>query len=115
MAWPYLLGLELLTNAGSDTFILTDNHTREVELSISDSYKRKFNEMNLNAELSASFLSGIVIVSASAQYLTDTRHSNASLQTSPHFNIITVHEKLNFMNANLKQCLGWTFLKRRYH
>src|SRR3981189_476246 len=52
------------------------HNTSEVQLSFSDSYAEKFSKMKVGAELSASFLSGLINVDGSGRYLRETRDSN---------------------------------------
>jgi len=73
-----------------------DNLSRELEFTNNDTYAEKFNKMKLNAELGASFLSGLVSVNGSGRYLSETRTSSRIMQVSCLYNITTVREKLNF-------------------
>ncbi len=82
---------------------MTDNHTSEVKSSNSDTYEEKLKNMSMNAELSASFLSGMINVGGAGRYLTDSRESKRILQASLQYSITTVNDTLNFMNTELKQ------------
>ncbi|KAF8463715.1 hypothetical protein BDZ91DRAFT_731489 [Kalaharituber pfeilii] len=103
----FLPGLSLLKGPhppGSVT--TTDIPTSDVKLSMSDSYKAKFDDMGISAELGASFLAGFVSVEGSGRYLADKRDSNHILQQSLFSKITTVHEKLNLGSAGLAECLA---------
>jgi hypothetical protein len=84
---------------------VTNSHAGEVKLRNSGTYEDKLSKMNMDAELSASFLSGMINVGGAGRYLTDTRESNRILQASLHYNITTVNESMNFMSTELKKCL----------
>lgn len=107
----FILPSLLTSSAPASSVSVTDNHTSEVKISTSDTYSEKLSKMNMNAELSASFLSGMVTVGGSGRFLTDTLESNRILQASLHYSITTVDEKLNFMNSELKQCLDMNALQ----
>jgi hypothetical protein len=101
------IGVSLLNDAPPTSAVtVTDNHTSEVTLSASDSYDEKLRRMDMDAELSASFLSGMVDVGGSGRYLTEKRESNRILQASLHYNVTTVHENLNFMSNDLQSYLA---------
>ncbi|KAH0556291.1 hypothetical protein GP486_005782 [Trichoglossum hirsutum] len=84
----------------------TEIHTSDVKVSRDDTYEEKFSKMGLNAALGASFLAGLVSVDGSGRYLTDTRDSNLVIQAALHYNVTTVHEKLNFACDALRDLLA---------
>src|SRR5436305_960723 len=86
--------------------------TRDVKVSFTDTYEGKFNKMNLGPELSASFLSGLVPVDGSGGYLNDLRDTNHIMQASLHYSVSTLHEKLDFTDPNLRQCLDMDVLQK---
>jgi hypothetical protein len=86
-----------------------DNPTSELEFTSNDTYEEKFSKLNLNAELGASFLCGMVSVGGSGRFLTETRSSNRTRQVSCHYHTATAREKLNltaFTNPDLKSHLN---------
>lgn len=91
--------------------IVTDNYSSDVKVSFTDTYDEKFKQMNLDPELSASFLSGLIQVDGSGGYLSDSRDSNQMVHASLHYKASTVHEKLNLMDPSLRNCLDLDILK----
>jgi hypothetical protein len=73
------VALSILKSAPpSEAITVTDNHTSEVALSHTDTYEEKLQSLDMNAQLSASFLSGMINVGGSGRYLTDKRQSKGS-------------------------------------
>lgn len=93
--------------------IVTDDYASDIKVSFSDAYDEKFKQMNLDPELSASFLSGLVQVDGSGGYLSDGRDSNHTVQASLHYKTSTVREKLNLMDPSLRDCLDLDILQER--
>ncbi|KAI9780418.1 MAG: hypothetical protein M1839_006692 [Geoglossum umbratile] len=91
--------------------IVTGDNTSDVKASFTDTYEEKFDKMNLDPELGASFLSGLVHVDRSGGYLNDLRDTNNTIQASLHYNVSTVHEKLNLVDPSLTQCLNLDVLQ----
>ncbi|RVD82096.1 uncharacterized protein DFL_006532 [Arthrobotrys flagrans] len=84
----------------------TDNHSSDIKVNKSETYRQKLKNLSLSAELSASFLAGMVTVEGSGSYLNDTRESNRVMETSLYYNITTVHEKVNFSASELSKYLA---------
>src|SRR4051794_6511132 len=80
----------LKTTPPLSSVIVTGDNTSDVEVSFTDTYEEKFNKMNLDPELGASFLSGLVHVDRSGGYLNDLRDTNNTIQASLHYNVSTV-------------------------
>jgi hypothetical protein len=60
-----------------------------------DTYKEKLDRLGVEAKLSASFLAGLVNVEGSGHYLTNKRDTNIVMQSSIHYSVSTVEEKVN--------------------
>lgn len=88
-----------------------ENHSTDIKFSKEDTYKEKFDRMGVSAELSASFLAGLVSVEGSGRYLTDRRDSNLVMQASMHYNITTINEELNLTTKEVKDCLAFSTLE----
>lgn len=85
---------------------LTDNNGSDIKCVHTDSYKEKFNHLDINPQLSASFLAGLISVDGSGRYLTSRRDTKLTVQSSLIYNITTVNEKINFQHQELEQCLA---------
>jgi len=83
------------------------NHSTDIKISKTDTYKEKFDRLDVEAELSASYLAGLVKVSGSGRYLSDKRETNLVMQSSMHYRITTVEEELNLASADIKRCLAF--------
>lgn len=92
-----------LRGSPSARVITTTNiPTSDVKLSRNDTYKDKFDHMGIGPELGASFLAGLIGVEESGCYLNHERDGNLGMQASLHYNITTVHEKLEFGTGEVK-------------
>ena len=91
--------------------IVTDNYASDVKVTFTDTYEEKLKQMNVDPELSASLLSGLVEVDGPGGYLSDVRDSNATVQASLLYKASTVHEKLNLMDPGLRNCLDLDVLQ----
>jgi hypothetical protein len=121
-----IAALGTLYDARSDTFVplsllnssppaaavdKTEKHSTDVKISKTDTYKEKFARMGVDAELSASFLAGLVNVGGSGQYLADRRESGSVMLASMHYSITTVQEDLNLPAKELKDCFAFSTLE----
>ncbi|PMD45744.1 hypothetical protein L207DRAFT_630143 [Hyaloscypha variabilis F] len=101
----FIPGLSVLSTIPPGAVTITDNHTSDVQLCLSDTFKEKFEKMDITAELTASVLAGLVTVTGSGNYLNDKRGNSHNVQQSLLYKITTAHESLNFSNQELKPCL----------
>jgi hypothetical protein len=92
------------------TITLTDNHSSYIKYASTDSYKDKFNALDINPQLSAKFLAGLLNVEGSGRYLTSRRNSKLIVESSLVYNIITFNEKINFQLQELEQFLALPML-----
>jgi hypothetical protein len=90
----------------------TQNHNTQFDYSESDSFQEKFSKMDVNAELRASFLCGLVKVEGSGVYLNESRDTNRVMQASLHYKITTVHEALGLMNTDLHKLIAFEKITR---
>lgn len=90
-----------------DVIRATDNHTTHSSFSTRDTYKDKFESMNISGDLGASFLSGLVQVGGSGRYLADRRESSLVMQASLYHHITTVDEELELDSNEIQQCLAF--------
>ncbi|OCK85677.1 hypothetical protein K432DRAFT_439107 [Lepidopterella palustris CBS 459.81] len=101
----FIPGLSVLSTIPPTAVTTTDNRTSDVQLCLSDTFKEKFEKMDITADLTASVLAGLVAVTGSGNYLNDKRGSSHTVQQSLVYKITTAHEALNFSNQELKPCL----------
>lgn len=101
----FIPGLSILSAIPLGAITITDNHTSDIQLCLSDTFKEKFEKMDITADLTASVLAGLVAVTGSGNYLNDKRGNSHTLQQSLLYKIITAYEALNFSNQELKPCL----------
>ena len=92
----------------ADGIVTGDIPKSSIHVNHVDTYKQKFEELGVSAELGASILAGVVEVGGSGHYLTEERDSDEVLQAAVYHKITTVHEKLNLMSPGLKACLAIT-------
>ncbi|KAF3914916.1 hypothetical protein ABW20_dc0107937 [Dactylellina cionopaga] len=106
------VGLSLFRSSPPiSTVQTTENHTTDIKLTKLDTYKEKFDRLNLHSELGASFLADLFSVEGSARYLTETRDSSHVIQSSMHYRISTVEEELNLISPEAKDCLAFSTLE----
>jgi hypothetical protein len=103
--------LSLLKSPPPESAIVTtQKHSTDVKISKTDTYKDKLDRLGVEAELSASFLAGLVNVEGSGRYLTDKRETNLTMQSSMHYSITTVEQELNLTAKEIKECLAFETL-----
>lgn len=78
-----------------------DVRNTNYELCMSDTLEEKFSKLNITADLSASFLGGLLTVSGSGSYLSQNKTSALVQQASTVCNITTVDENLRIANSKL--------------
>ncbi|PWY73136.1 hypothetical protein BO94DRAFT_525086 [Aspergillus sclerotioniger CBS 115572] len=79
-----------------------DHHHSEVKFGQSESYRKKFENMNMSADLSASFLVGMVQVNGSGSYLNNTLISKKLTESSLFYNITTRAETVSLTHESLR-------------
>ncbi|KAH0565816.1 hypothetical protein GP486_000785 [Trichoglossum hirsutum] len=89
----------------------TQKHSTDIKFSRTDTYKEKFDRLDVESELSASFLAGLVKVEGSGRYLTDKRDTNLVMQSSMHYSVTTVEEDLNLASGEIKKCMAFDTLE----
>ncbi|KAF3920073.1 hypothetical protein AA313_de0200452 [Arthrobotrys entomopaga] len=82
-------------------------HSTDIKFVKSGNYRDKFNCMDLNAELGASFLAGMVSVAGSGRYLDESSDSNLVAQCSMQYNVTTTDDSLNLTASGVKECLAY--------
>ncbi|KAI5917968.1 hypothetical protein F4810DRAFT_726394 [Camillea tinctor] len=97
----FIAGSSLLKCAAKDlpegAVNVTDNHQSNIQFKKSQTYREKLDFMEINSELSASFLAGLVTVGGSGKYLHDTRDSKDTMESSVIYKVTTAQETiLNF-------------------
>lgn len=105
------ISLSMLKSSPPDaTLKIIDKHSTDIKLIRKDTYEEKFDNLGVNAELSASVLAGLASVEGSGRYLTDKRDSNLVMQASMQYAVTTVDEDLNITATELKDCLAFQAL-----
>ncbi|PYI08639.1 hypothetical protein BO78DRAFT_440566 [Aspergillus sclerotiicarbonarius CBS 121057] len=79
-----------------------DHHYSEIKFGQSDSYSQKFANLNMTADLRASFLAGMVRVDGSGSYLTNTLTSKRLTESSLFYNITTRSETVSMGHESLR-------------
>jgi hypothetical protein len=80
----------------------TDKHKTHFEYINTDSYKDKLDKLNVDGQLSASFLAGLINVGGSGSYLNRKQEKSRVLHMSMRYNVDTVHERLVLEDETLK-------------
>jgi GTPase SAR1 family protein len=96
----------LRTQPPTSAVTKTDIPSSNVKYLRLDTFKEKFNHLDVGSQLGASFLAGFINVDGSGRYLTEKRDSNLVAQASLLFNITTVSETLNFQAKEIEECLA---------
>lgn len=89
------------TDIPAEAIESNENPNTDSDFSMSDSLCEKFNKLNFDAELTASFLGGLVSVSGSGHYLSQAKPSAHLQQASVICKIKTVSETLRIRNDKL--------------
>ncbi|RMZ79971.1 hypothetical protein DV738_g3080, partial [Chaetothyriales sp. CBS 135597] len=120
-----LAGLGWVYDARSDRFLqqsvihtalsqmavaITQINTTDTKFSSSHSLRSKLDDMNINDELSASFMAGMLDVDGAAHYLSNSLDARPSVQETLYYTTSTVHEKLNLACDEVRNALNFTQL-----
>ncbi|KAK3324526.1 hypothetical protein B0T19DRAFT_464640, partial [Cercophora scortea] len=84
------------------------NSSVDVKISNAHTFKEKFAQLGINAELSASVLSGLVNIDRCGRLLTPdiTDDSHGLMRTSMHYTITTMEEELNLIAKEVKDSVA---------
>lgn len=94
----------LLKNHLPETIVKeTRKYTQRVQLSSDDTYKEKCSNLNIGAELGASYLSGMFEVAGAAEYLGETPSSASIRRISINYVMTTIEEKIGFGKPGLTE------------
>lgn len=97
-------GTNLFNRKLPEEFInVTDSAHTEYELIYNNSQKEIFNKMNIDASLKLSLMGGLVNISGSAKYLTQTKTDNHTLRVTYIYKVKTKQEQLQISMADLHQ------------
>jgi len=96
----------LRTQPPTSAIIKTDIPSSSVKYLPLDTFKGKFNLLDVGPQLGASFLAGFINVDGSGRYLMEKRDSNLVAQASLLFDITTVSEILNFQAKEIEECIA---------
>ncbi|RMD44596.1 hypothetical protein DV735_g495, partial [Chaetothyriales sp. CBS 134920] len=120
-----LAGLGWVYDARSDRFLqqsvihtaltttavgMTHINTIDTKFCSSHSLRSKLDNLNINDELSASFMAGMIDVEGAAHYLNNYLDGRPSVQETLYYTISTVHEKLNLACDEVRHALDFTQL-----
>lgn len=90
---------------------VTDMPKTDIRFIRSETNREKLSNMNISAELSASFLSGLVQADGSGSYLNNAHNSKKVLEASLVYNITTKSEALRLNDEEVKKVLAFKSLK----
>ncbi|RMZ89771.1 hypothetical protein DV736_g3019, partial [Chaetothyriales sp. CBS 134916] len=120
-----LAGLGWVYDARSDRFLphsvlhtaltetavgMTHINTTDTKFSSFETLRSKLDNMNINDELSASFLAGMLDVEGAAHYLSNYLDARPSIHETLYYSTSTVHEKLNLACNEVRHALDFTQL-----
>ncbi|RGB27690.1 hypothetical protein C1646_657927 [Rhizophagus diaphanus] len=110
-----------LYNAASDTFCGTtvfkseypndsvkrvDNPHSEILYEYEDTFKEKFNKLDVGAELKLSVLAGLFTLEGSGKYLNDVKESHKTVKGTLIYKITSVEENLNIYRDDVRTCIS---------
>ncbi|RGB22399.1 hypothetical protein C1646_776149 [Rhizophagus diaphanus] len=110
-----------LYNAASDTFCGTtilkseypndsvrraDIPHAEILYEYEDTYKEKFNKLDVGAELKLSVLAGLFTLEGSGKYLNDVKESFRAVRGTLIYKMTSVEENLDIHRDNVKSCIS---------
>src|SRR5579871_3247549 len=71
-----------------------------------DSYKEKFNKLDVESELKLSVIMGLLTLEGSGKYLSDVKESLKSVKGTLIYKITSVEENLNIYRDDVKSCIS---------
>jgi len=89
----------------------TDNHHSHISIIAESSLKETFKKLNVSGGLQLSILAGICEVGGSAKYLTETKTSFKSVESTILYDITTVKERLELFNSEVRKRISREAIK----
>ncbi|KAJ4243537.1 hypothetical protein NW757_011176 [Fusarium falciforme] len=89
-----------------DAVAITQHQSPDAKVVNGDTFAEKFDACGIDGELAVSVLAGLAKVEGSGLYLSDKRDTNHAVQSSLHYDFITVEEKLNLTATGIKGCVA---------
>lgn len=106
----FLVGISLFENT-CHKIESTDISNTYLNYVYSDSLKEKFQSLDINGELKASILSGLINIEGSCKYMSQDKLKNNSIKSTFIYNISTKSERINFFNKSIKKQIKLEALK----
>lgn len=94
--------------------IKTDTPSSEIKYCRTDSFKDKFNQLDISPDLGASFLAGFFTVDGSGRYLYSQRESELTVHASLVYNVTTVNEMINLQISGPDDCFAFDVLDSEF-
>ena len=92
--------------------ISTQNRETNLQLLLSNSYKDKFNSLDISGELKLSILGGLFKLSGSGTYFTDTKKSSRSAEASLIDSFSTEYEKISITDSTVQPLINLDVLQQ---
>ncbi|RIA87174.1 hypothetical protein C1645_878195 [Glomus cerebriforme] len=96
----------LKTKFPNDSISRADIPNNELLYDYEDSYKEKFDKLDVEAELKLSVLTGLFSLEGTSKYLNDVKESLRYVKGTLIYKLITVEENLNFYHDDVKECIS---------
>ncbi|RIA85230.1 hypothetical protein C1645_697960 [Glomus cerebriforme] len=96
----------LKPNFSNDSIMRADIFRTEILYDYKDSYKEKFNKLDVEDELKLSVLTGLFTLKGSGKYLTDIKQSLRTVKGTIIYKVTTVEESLDIYHDDIKSCIS---------
>ncbi|RIA81664.1 hypothetical protein C1645_547454 [Glomus cerebriforme] len=90
----------------NDSISRADNSNSELLYEYKDSYREKFNNLDVEAELKLSVIAGLLALEGSSKYLGDIKESFRSVKGSLIYKLTSAEENLNIYRDDVKACIS---------
>ncbi|GES75092.1 P-loop containing nucleoside triphosphate hydrolase [Rhizophagus clarus] len=90
----------------NDSINRVDIPNSELLFEYEDSYREKFNKLDVEAELKLSVLAGLFALEGSGKYLNDLKDSSRTVKGSLIYRMTLVEENLNICRDDVRSCIS---------
>ncbi|CAG2165607.1 unnamed protein product [Oppiella nova] len=96
----------------SSSIISTDNGESKMKVAMLNTYKEKFNTLDITAEIKLSMLTGLIKLEGSAKFFNDKKQSYRSAKASLIHSMTTCYDHIVIHNTELKPMIDLDVLEQ---
>ena len=101
-----------ITELPANTVTSADTSRTEYKYIYADNLIETFKNLEIQAELKASIMAGLVEIGGSAKYMSNPKQSHNSVKCTFIYNIKTKSEEISFSNESIKNHINFNTFKK---